>query len=60
MIRKYFNLININLPLVVKTVIPEEVLIGNPASNRLNYGSPIKTFGDDNLHSGRIVLNQLF
>jgi len=28
-------LISIYLPLVAKTVIPEEILIGNPASNRL-------------------------
>jgi len=47
---------SINLPLVSKTVIPEAVLVWNPASNRLKYGSPIKAFKGDNLHSGREVL----
>jgi len=31
-----YNLINVNLPPAPKSVIPEEVLIGNPASNQLN------------------------
>ncbi len=52
-------LISINLPPVPKPVIPEAVLIGNPASNRLKYGPPIKAFEGDSLHSGRIVLIRL-
>jgi len=47
---------SINLPSDSQTVIAEAILIGNPASNRLNRGSPIETFEDDNLHSGRIAL----
>ena len=37
-----FDLISINLPLVAKAVIPEEILIGNPASNRLQLWIPDK------------------
>jgi hypothetical protein len=39
----------------LKCVIPEAILIGNPASNRRNHGSPIKTFGDDK-PCGRLTL----
>jgi len=49
-------LTSINLLPVSKPVIAVAVLIGNPASNRLKYGPPIKAFEGDNLHSGRIVL----
>jgi len=45
-------LINTNLPQVPKPVIPEALLIGNPASNRLKNGPPIKAFEGGNLHSG--------
>jgi len=50
------DLLSINLSPVPKPVIPEAVQIGNPVSNRLKYGSPIKAFEGDNLHSVRIVL----
>jgi hypothetical protein len=49
------NLMSINLPQVPKPVIPEAVLVGNPASDRLNDGPPIKAFEGDNLHGEKIV-----
>jgi hypothetical protein len=48
--------ISTNLQQPSNTVIPEAILIGNPAYNRLNSGSPIKAFGDDKLYSGRPVV----
>lgn len=48
--------ISVNFPPITKTVILEVTLIGNPVSNRLEHGFPIKAFGDDNLHGRRIVL----
>ena len=38
----YCNLNSANLPPTPKTVIPEAVLIGNPASNRLKLWIPDK------------------
>jgi hypothetical protein len=37
-----FNLISSNLPPDPKTVIPEAILIGNPASDRLKFWIPDK------------------
>jgi hypothetical protein len=34
--------ISVDLPLVLKTVIPEAILIGNPAANRLKLWIPDK------------------
>jgi hypothetical protein len=35
-------LISVKLPRILKTVIPEATVIGNPASNRLNVWIPDK------------------
>ncbi|MBE0504863.1 MAG: hypothetical protein IBX46_12115 [Desulfuromonadales bacterium] len=44
-----FQVMSVHLPQNPKSVIPEAIQIGNPASHRPKHGSPIKTFGDDKL-----------
>jgi len=49
----FLFLICINLPFVAKTVIREEILIGNPAADRLKLWIPDRDIRANNLHSGR-------